>query len=100
MQIILYQIVFCLHYLYKWDPLATDIGSACFYFQSFVAVPFKSCITFCYYRIYVKKLQSMQYRILRIVFVGANYSRNIMLEKAGVENLEKKKETSHDGLDV
>ena len=43
MQIILYQIVFCLHYLYKWDPLATDKGSACFYFQSFVAVPFKSC---------------------------------------------------------
>ena len=36
---------------------------------------------------YCKKLQAMQYRFLRIVFTDCNYSKNLMLEKAGVENL-------------
>ena len=45
-----------------------------------------------------KKLQSMQYRFLRIVFMGSNYTRNLMLEKVGVETLVTRRKIHMAGL--
>ena len=36
---------------------------------------------------YCKKLQAMQYRFLRIVFIGSNFTRNVMLERVGIMDL-------------
>ena len=47
---------------------------------------------------YCKKLQSMQHRFLRIVFAGMNYSRKVMLEKVGIENLETRRRLHLVGL--
>ena len=47
---------------------------------------------------YCKKLQLMQYRFLRTVFSGANYSRNVMLQKVGLETLETRRKVHIAGL--
>ena len=47
---------------------------------------------------YCNKLQSLQYRFLRIVFKGHHYSRNLMLEKAGIVNLETSRKVHLAGL--
>ena len=44
------------------------------------------------------KLQSMQYRILRIVFKGVNFSKNEMLLRVGVESLEVRRKVHLAGL--
>ena len=45
-----------------------------------------------------KKLQSMQYRFLRIVFIGDNYSRVEMLQRVGIENLDIRRKVHLAGL--
>ena len=45
-----------------------------------------------------KQIKSMQYKFLRIVFTGSIYSRNLMLEKVGVERLERSRKIHLAGL--
>ena len=47
---------------------------------------------------YCKKLQAMQYRFLKIVFKGLNYSNDQMLAKVGVEKLDLRRKVHVAGL--